>query len=127
MQYRLVSRTLEIITKMDSSPLTVKRSLDRRFLGNCRDFSVFLCSVLREQGIPARARCGFGTYFRPGGFEDHWVCEYWNGERWVIVDAQIHGFQRKTLRIHFDFLDMPRGLYEQEPRLRVPPEMIVSG
>src|SRR6516165_7569409 len=31
-----------------------------------------------------------------GSFEDHWVCEYWNGaeERWVLVDAQLDELQQ---------------------------------
>ncbi|MDP2872830.1 MAG: transglutaminase domain-containing protein [Bacillota bacterium] len=53
-------------------PLTETRPLDRRLVGNCRDFSVMLCAMLRHQGVPARARCGFGTHFRPGAYEDHW-------------------------------------------------------
>ena len=53
-----------------------------------RDFTV---AFLRAAGVPARARCGFGAYFRPGWFEDHWVVEYWNATaaRWQLVDAQL--------------------------------------
>jgi hypothetical protein len=67
-QARLVSRVLNVTKELGPSPLTVTRPLDKRFIGNCRDFSVLLCSMLRHNGIPARARCGFGTYFRPSGF-----------------------------------------------------------
>lgn len=108
---RLVSRILWKLKEMDPSPLIVPRSADRRFFGNCRDFSVLLASMLRHRGVPARARCGFGTYFLPGHFEDHWVCEYWDGQRWVTVDAQLDEFQRKTLEISFDPLDMPPGRF----------------
>lgn len=110
-QARTVQRILQVTLGIDSSPLTVARPLTKRFLGNCRDFSTLLCSMLRHKGIPARARCGFGTYFRPGGFEDHWICEYWNGERWVAVDAQLDDLQKKTLGITFDTLDMPKGQF----------------
>lgn len=75
-QSRLVERILDVIATSDPAPLTVARPLDKRFFGNCRDFSVLLTSMLRAQGVPARARCGFGTYFWPGRYEDHWVCEY---------------------------------------------------
>jgi hypothetical protein len=27
-----------------------------------------LCAILREQEVPARARCGFGAYFNLGKF-----------------------------------------------------------
>jgi hypothetical protein len=30
-------------------------------------------ALLRAAGVPARARCGFGAYFRPGWLEDHWI------------------------------------------------------
>ncbi len=57
-----VQRILQVTLGIDSSPLTVARPLTKRFIGNCRDFSTLLCSMLRHKGIPARARCGFGTY-----------------------------------------------------------------
>ena len=34
--------------------------------------------MLRAKGVPARARLGFGSYFNPGYFEEHVLCEYWN-------------------------------------------------
>lgn len=110
-QARLVSRILEKVLEMDPSPLTAARPLNKRFFGNCRDFSSLLTSMLRHQGIPARARCGFGTYFTPDHYEDHWVCEYWNGRRWVTVDAQLDAFQREKLGIDFNPLDMPAGRF----------------
>jgi hypothetical protein len=72
-----------------------------------------LCSILRHQGIPARARCGFGTYFLPDHLEDHWVCEYWNEEknRWVLVDAQLDQYQCKELNVKFDPNDVPRDQF----------------
>ena len=108
---RLVSRTLEMVTGFDPPPLTVSRPLEKRFFGNCRDHSTLLASMLRHQGVPARARCGFGAYFKPDHFEDHWICEYWNGHRWVRVDAQLDEFQRTRLKIDFDPLDMPKGKF----------------
>ncbi|HEX2946970.1 MAG TPA: transglutaminase-like domain-containing protein [Clostridia bacterium] len=112
-QSRNVPAILDVITGIDNSPLDIPRSLDKRFIGNCRDYSVFLCSILRSKGIPARARCGFGTYFIPNHYEDHWMCEYWNNEenRWVSVDAQLDRLQRDVLGIGFDPLDMPAGQF----------------
>lgn len=110
-QARLVSRILEIVMDLDGSPLTTPRPLERRFYGNCRDYSVLLSSILRSKGVPARARCGFGTYFRPDHYEDHWVCEYWNGERWVVVDAQLDELQRGRLKVDFNTLDLPKGRF----------------
>ena len=38
-----------------------KSDPERRFVGNCRHFTVLLCAFLRARGVPARARCGFGA------------------------------------------------------------------
>jgi hypothetical protein len=69
--------------------------------------------MLRYRGVPARARCGFGAYFTPGKYEDHWVCEYWNGDegRWVMVDAQLDALQRQVLGIPFDPCEVPRDQF----------------
>lgn len=82
-------------------------------MGNCRDFSVLLAALLRQQGTPARARCGFGRYFLPNHYEDHWVCEYWNADRgrWALVDAQLDALQCQALNIGFDPLDVPRDQF----------------
>jgi hypothetical protein len=63
--------------------------------------------------VAARARCGFGTYFEPGHYEDHWVCEYWHPDevRWVMVDAQLDTLQCDALGIDFDPLDLPPGRF----------------
>lgn len=56
-------------------PLTQPRAPEQRVAGNCRHFSVLAVSMFRAQGVPARARCGFGGYFGTNTFEDHRVCE----------------------------------------------------
>jgi hypothetical protein len=110
-QLRKVRLQLQRIFQLDERPLETPRPMEKRLAGNCRDFATLLCSFLRSQGIPARARCGFGAYFRPGTYEDHWVCEYWHAEqkRWVLVDAQLDDLQRDVLGIRFDALDVPRN------------------
>ena len=113
LQLRSVERRLARTLELDPRPLHLWRSLDKRVLGNCRDHSLLLASLLRHQGIPARARCGFGAYFMPDHFEDHWVTEYWSREqeRWVLVDAQLDAIQCKLLDIRFDTLDVPRDQF----------------
>ena len=110
---RTVPRQIARILEMDASPLSVKRVKEKRLIGTCRDFSTFLAAILRHKGIPARARCGFGGYFNPGRFMDHWMCEYWkqNEARWVQVDAQLDRFQRAALKVDFDTQDMPPGRF----------------
>jgi hypothetical protein len=109
-QLRSLERRLKRTAELDPRPLTEARPLDRKIVGNCRDFTLLLVSILRRQGVPARARCGFGAYFLPDHYEDHWVCEYWNAiqSRWVLVDAQLDAFQCKELKVSFDPLDVPR-------------------
>jgi hypothetical protein len=112
-QLRRAQRQLARLRELSDAPLTATRPLEQRLVANCRDFSTLLCAILRHQGVPARARCGFGAYFTPGRFEDHWVCEYWNAGqgRWILVDAQLDALQREVLRIDFDPLDVPRDRF----------------
>jgi hypothetical protein len=108
-ELRTIPRRLARTLELDDHPLTAGRPLERKLVGNCRDFSTLLCAILRQQGVPARARCGFGAYFLPEHFEDHWVAEYWNAarQRWIMVDAQLDAFQQDKLGITFDPLDVP--------------------
>ena len=67
------------------------RPPDRRLAGRCHHYARLLVAALREKGIPAARRCGFGAYFNPGYFEDHVVCEALGAEaeqRWVLADPQ---------------------------------------
>lgn len=110
---RSVSDMLARIRELDDRPLGEPRDPDRKLVANCRDYSVLMTSMLRHHGVPARARCGFATYFAPDEYVDHWVCEYWNDDeaRWVMVDAQLDELQIGTLGITFDPLDMPDGFF----------------
>ena len=112
-QLRTIQRRLKRSLELDPRPLTETRPLEKKIVGNCRDFSVLLVSILRHQGLPARARCGFGAYFFPNHYEDHWVAEYWHAGkgRWILVDAQLDDFQCEVLKISFDPLDVPRDQF----------------
>jgi hypothetical protein len=108
-QLRTIQRRLARTLELDPRPLTEARPLEKKIVGNCRDFSVLLVTILRHQGIPARARCGFAAYFHPNHYEDHWVAEYWNTgqKRWILVDAQLNTLQCEVLKIPFNPLDVP--------------------
>lgn len=110
---RPVERLLESIVTRDDRPLSTPRLPAERVAGNCRHFTVLMVAMLRAQGTPARARCGFGGYFGVDSFEDHWVCEYWHAEqqRWTLVDAQIDDRQRDMFPIDFDVTDVPRDRF----------------
>ncbi|HTX50005.1 MAG TPA: transglutaminase-like domain-containing protein [Caulobacteraceae bacterium] len=107
---RSASYMLELIRRLDPSPLAVARPPEREFTGNCRHHSVLASALLRRAGVPARARCGFALYF-DGTPVDHWVVEYWDGAAWRLGDAQLDAVQRAALKPRFDPLDVPRDAF----------------
>jgi hypothetical protein len=92
-QLRPAAGLIGALLALNSAPLDVPRTPDRRVIGTCRHFAVLSCALLRWRGIAARARCGFATYFQPGLGLDHWVTEYWHeqNKRWVRIDSEILG------------------------------------
>jgi hypothetical protein len=110
---RRVEQVLDAIVSRNDRPLRVAREPDSRIATNCRGFTVMAVAMLRANGVPARARCGFGAYFTAGFFEDHWVAEYWDAAagRWKLVDAQIDDVQRAQLTIDFDLTDVPHDRF----------------
>jgi hypothetical protein len=89
-QLRPAASIAAALLRLDPAPLDRPRPPERRVVGTCRHFVVLSCALLRHRGIAARARCGFGTYFRAGQGLDHWITEYWQpaDSRWVRVDTQ---------------------------------------
>jgi hypothetical protein len=99
-EHRLAERNIrsaraliEVLTALDPRPLHDSRPPLLRVVGTCRHFALLGCALLRLRGIPARARCGFATYFIEGKSVDHWVVEHWreSDSRWVRVDAEVLG------------------------------------
>jgi hypothetical protein len=103
---RDTARLLAVARAIDARPLDEVRSAANRVGARCRTFSTLTVAILRAAGVPARARCGFGAYFRPGWLEDHWVAEYWNAAagRWQMVDAQLDDIWRKMIGFEGDAL-----------------------
>jgi Transglutaminase-like superfamily len=93
------ARLLSLARDLDARPIDQARLPARRLGARCHAYSRLTVAFLRAAGIPARARCGFGAYFRSGWYEDHWVAEYWNvaEARWKIVDAQLDTTWRRML------------------------------
>jgi hypothetical protein len=108
---RGVGAMLDAIIGLDPAPLGRARPPERRAVGVCRHFSLLATAAFRAHAIPARARCGFGTYFAPGKAVDHWIVEHWNGVRWVCADFQIDALQRRLFGLEFDPLDQPPGKF----------------
>ncbi len=105
-----VAARLDTILAASGQPLDQARAPFERAVGTCRDFALLLCSLLRQQGVAARVRCGFARYFSAAGWEDHWVCEYRHADeaRWALADAELDEAHRRHLGIDFDPADMPR-------------------
>lgn len=80
---------IQRILELDSRQLDEERPPQSRMIGFCYHFALLHCAFLRAKGVPARARCGFAAYFRPDAWIDHWVCEYWDGQKWALNDSQI--------------------------------------
>lgn len=110
--FRSTAGILDRIFDEDQRPLTEPREPERRFACTCRTFTLVTVAALRANGVPARARCGF-LHYAPDTdwYIDHWVAEYWDGERWVLSDAQMDPVQVKEFGLDFDPADVPRDKF----------------
>lgn len=106
---RKVEDILQSIINLNDQPLNRPRGPNERMISHCRDYAVLMCSFLRHQGIPARVRVGFATYFIPESHQHHWICEYWCQikKEWIKVDAQLDDIQARFYKIDFDPLNVP--------------------
>jgi hypothetical protein len=109
---RPADRILEQILTDDQRPLADPREPQARFACTCRTFTLMTVAALRAHAVPARARCGF-LHYDPNSdwYIDHWVAEYWNGERWILSDAQMDPVQVKAFGLDFDPADVPRDKF----------------
>ncbi|MBX4894616.1 transglutaminase domain-containing protein [Rhizobium bangladeshense] len=110
---RPMEKMLDALLVLDDRPLSVARPPEKRLVGICRHYMLLSVAILRQHGIPARGRGGFATYFNPGKFEDHWVCEYWKAAdgRWALLDSQLDEVFIRNLGIGFDIHDVPRAQF----------------
>lgn len=109
---------LIFLSKLGYNHISEQKPNENKMIGICRDFSVASAALCREVGIPARARCGFASYFEKGKYIDHWVLEYWNEDKkqWVMVDAQLDTLQQKALKLPFNPLDVGEEYFITGPR-----------
>jgi hypothetical protein len=97
-KFAFMEDLLDKALELDHSNLSIPRHPRNRVIACCREFATLMCALLRAKGIPARSRCGFAVYFGwDGQYEDHWICEYWDGEKWVMADPQLDPFQQSTV------------------------------
>ena len=105
---RSVEAILDAVRARDARPLATPRAAGDRFFCVCAGYARHATAVFRTHGLPARCRVGFGAYFNPGRLEDHWVCEYRDGDRWRLLDAQLDEQAVRELGIAFSPTDVPR-------------------
>ena len=108
---------LDVLMARSAAPLLAKRSPEDRLFGVCRHYALMAAAILRADGVPARLRAGFATYFTRGWAEDHWVCEYHDGAAWKLLDVELGETARRQLRIEFAPHDVPRET-GSSPQLR---------
>jgi hypothetical protein len=75
---RPVARIIEEIERRNAKPLRETRVPLERMPCVCWHFSSFTAAILRKQGVPARARCGFGAYFNPGRYSLTYRLDSWD-------------------------------------------------
>ena len=110
---RPMEKILDALLALDDRELHVPRPPERRLIGICRHYMLLALAIFRHHGTPARGRSGFGAYFNPGKFEDHWVCEYWKADegRWALLDSQFDDVFARNLSIRHDVHDVPRDQF----------------
>src|SRR5271163_3616472 len=81
---RSAAEILSAALERDGRPLDQAREEDKRVIGNCRNYALLACAILRQHSVPARLRVGFADYFTPDFGEDHWVCEWHDGTSWHL-------------------------------------------
>jgi hypothetical protein len=110
---RPLEKIIDAVLALDRRSLVIPRPPEKRVVGICRHFMLLSLAIFRHHGVPARGRGGFGTYFNPGKFEDHWVCEYWKADegRWALLDSQFDDVFVRNLGIRHDVYDVPRNQF----------------
>lgn len=76
--------------RLDVRGLVADRDVTNKIVVTCRFVSILMSSILKTKGIPVRIRSGFAGYFddnKDRTVWDHWVNEYWNGKKWVLIDV----------------------------------------
>lgn len=106
---RTASRMLARIRELADRPLVVPRTPAQRLIGHCRTHTVLMTMLLRERGIPARARAVFAAYWDQDMDTTHWVTEYWaeNEGRWILTDADLDDEAMAEGALTFDPSDVP--------------------
>jgi hypothetical protein len=80
---------LRVAVRLNAAPLAQPRDWNQLVVGDCFHSAILYCALLRDAGLPARARCGFVGYLIPGLWTCHWVVERWD-QRWILDDPDVN-------------------------------------
>lgn len=109
-ELRYVEAILQQMMYLNQQPLKQPRKLQDKLLASCRDYSLLACSILRQQGVPARLRVVFNTYSRSHIFHDQVVLEYWNNQygAWHSVDMRMTAahLKRFGVNLNIDYFNL---------------------
>jgi Transglutaminase-like superfamily len=113
---RYIEKMLARIIELNDRPLTEHRVPEKRLIGCCRDAATLFCAMARYQGIPARVRVGFATYFTKIDLDfkcSHFIAEFWDSteRRWRLVDPELNELAIEEYHIRFDVQDVPRDQF----------------
>jgi len=106
---RWVSRMLAVDQARHPGPVTVPRPAADRVGGCCRDFTLLAVAALRQHGIPARSRIGFGGYLDPDWHCDHVVVELMTPESRRPLGYRLLDAQLDPADFAIDVTDLPRS------------------
>ena len=109
-----VQEMLKYLKKRNPKGLVLDRLPEERIIVACRNYALFLASILKYRNIPSRVRAGFAPYLsKEGKYIDHWICEYWDkkAERWKLVDPDVCD-DTEIFGIDFNMYDIPRDKFE---------------
>lgn len=93
------------LLRLDDKGFLAGRRVENKIVITCRNVAILMASILKSKGIPCRVRSGFAPYFFEGSW-DHWINQYWNGQKWITFDAD--GF----LNLKFDQYDMSEDKFD---------------
>lgn len=109
-----VQEMLAELKRRNPKGLVLDRLPEERIVVACRNYALFLASILKYRNIPSRVRAGFAPYLdKEGKYIDHWICEHWDKEakRWKLVDPDVCD-DTEMFGIDFNMYDIPRDKFE---------------
>ena len=99
--------------RLDNRGIIPDRKVEDKIVVTCRYVSIFMASILKAKGIPARCRAGFCVIdhrYNDKVSGDHWIVQYYNKneKRWINLDTN----RINRLETDYDYYDMPNERFD---------------